>query len=266
MRSSVKISVSVRANKTCLQECFFTPPFKVANISANKKEGDLQLMLMCSSPGILDNDHYEIDITINESASMQLHTQSYQRLFQMKSGATQQINVRMMEGSSFAYLPHPAVPHSNSIFTGRNNIYIKNNCTLTWGEIITCGRQLKGEVFNFSKYHNITQVFLNDRLVIRENLLMQPSLKDVQSMGQLEGFTHQASLIYLTSDNFIADKMNTVLEFLSTATSIEYGVSKTPANGFLVRILGFKAEQLHDILKRVAGIIETKHLLINASQ
>ena len=93
MKSSVKISVSSRNNKPFLQECFFTPPFKVANITADKNAARIDLMLMSSSPGILDKDEYEMDVTINESASLHLHTQSFQRLFQMKQGATQQMNV-----------------------------------------------------------------------------------------------------------------------------------------------------------------------------
>jgi urease accessory protein len=246
-----------------LKECFFTPPFKVANISADKNAGHLDLVLMCSSPGVLDNDEYKIEVTINESASIKLHTQSYQRLFQMKTGASQQMNVFLKENASFTFLPHPAVPHANSIFTSRNNIYMENNCTLTWGEIITCGRQLKDEVFSFSKYHNITQVFLNNRLVIRENLLMQPSLNDVKLLGQLEGYTHQASLIYLCDDILITDKMNAVLEFLSTKSSIEYGISKTPVSGFLLRILGYKAEQLHDCLQIISGMIVSAPTIIH---
>jgi hypothetical protein len=46
-----------------------------------------------------------------------------------------------------------------------------------------------------------------------------------------------------------------VLEFLSAKSSIEYGISKTPVSGFLVRILGYKAEQLHDCLQVISGMI-----------
>ncbi len=261
MRSSLKISASFKHSRTCLQQCYFTPPFKVANITADKNAKTLDLMLMCSSPGILDNDVYDFEIMVEENASLQLHTQSYQRLFHMKHGASQKMQVHLQAGATFVYLPHPAVPHASSIFKNTNNIYLQNNCTLFWGEIITCGRQLKGEVFSFSKYHNITQIYLNDKLVIRENLLMQPSVNNVQLIGQLEGFTHQASLIYLSNDSLLSGKMDTVYEWLLLKTGIEFGISKAPIQGFIVRILGYKAEQLHDCLKAISHIVLNTSIL-----
>lgn len=238
-----------------MRELYFTPPFKVANITADKNGSLLELMLMCSSPGILDNDEYTLEIIVQQSATLQLLTQSYQRLFQMKHGATQRMLVKVAEGGTFIYLPHPAVPHVNSIFKSRNNIHLDNNCTLIWGEIITCGRQLKGEAFSFSSYHNLTQVYLEDKLVIREILLMEPSLNNVQSLGLLEGFTHQASFMYLCDDDLLSAKMDAVHQYLTLQLSIEFGVSKTPVSGFLVRILGYKAEQLHDCLREIASMI-----------
>src|SRR5204862_1577227 len=138
----------------------------------------LQLMMMCSSPGILDNDDYEIKISLDEDCKVQLHTQSYQRLFQMQTGAKQCTEVHLKEGASLVYLPHPAVPHAQSIFTSINKIYLSKKSSLIWGEILTCGRQLKAEVFTFSKYHNITEVCMEGRLIIKENLQMQHALFD----------------------------------------------------------------------------------------
>ena len=56
----------------------------MANITEDKTGATLQLMLMSSSPGILDGDEYKIKIELEENCSLQLHTQSYQRLFNMK--------------------------------------------------------------------------------------------------------------------------------------------------------------------------------------
>jgi hypothetical protein len=55
-----------------------------------------------------------------------------------------------------------------------------------------------------------------------------------------------------------------VLEFLSAKSSIEYGISKTPVSGFLVRILGYKAEQLHDCLQVIARMVESTPTIIHS--
>ncbi len=255
MIATLHIQTAERGTGTYLKNTYCTTPFKVANITEDKKANPLHLMLMTSSPGILDGDQYQLKIDLEEGASLQLHTQSYQRLFSMKQHASQKMEVNMANGSAFCFLPHPAVPHAASVFKSTNKIYLQDNCSLVFGEILTCGRKLNGEVFLFSKYHNITEVFVQRKLVIKENLLIEPATNNVNAIGQLEGFTHQASLIYLhpnTEIKLVNEKVNAIL---AEQQGIVFGISSAPVNGLILRILGQKAEQLHNCLKAVAGIL-----------
>jgi urease accessory protein len=255
VKANLHIQVKQRNGVSGLANCYFSPPFKVMNITEDKLNNPLHLILMSSSPGILDEDDYELKIDIEENCALQLHTQSYQRLFNMTKGARQLTEVNLQTGASFIYLPHPAVPHENSIFTSANKIFLSNHCNLAWSEILTCGRKLTGEVFQFSKYHNCTQVFIDNKLIIKENLLVQPSLVHPDLTGQMEGFTHQASLIFLNEALPVNEVSNTVYDFLSLQGEITFGVSTAPVNGLLVRILGYKAEQLYDCIKAIAALI-----------
>ena len=76
-------------------------------------------------------------------------------------------------------------------------------------------------------------------------------------MGQMEGFTHQASLIFIKEKLDIDEICDAITNFLSTKEGINFGVSTTPANGMVVRILGHKAEQLHECLKNIHSLIQT---------
>ncbi len=251
MIAKLYITTALRDGITYFKESYFTPPFKVANITEDKKANKLDLMLMCSSPGILDEDIYEMKIELAEECFLQLHTQSYQRLFTMKKGASQSMNVHLQPNASFIYLPHPAVPHEDSIFNAINKIYLSDGCTLVWGEVLTCGRKLNGEVFKFTKYHNITEIYLNNRLIIKENLLMQPASINVKAIGQLEGFTHQATLIYLHKTVDAKELNKIISNFLSTQTGIVFGISTPQKNGLIIRLLGQKGEQLYNCLKAI---------------
>lgn len=209
-------------------------------------------MLMSSSPGVLDADVYKIKIELGQNSSLHLHTQSYQRLFTMKEQATQHTDFHLANNSACCFIPHPVVPHRQSSFNTRNNFYLSENCTLIFGEVLTCGRKLNGEVFSFSKYHSITQIFMKDQLVIKENLLMQPGMVNVNSVGQLQGYTHQASLVYLDDNAGIKTLIPRLYGILASQQGISVGISATPVNGLMVRILGQKAEQLFDCLKLIA--------------
>jgi urease accessory protein len=263
MIAKLHIALIFKNGITCMKENYCTPPFKVVNITEDKSSPQLQLMLMNSSPGILDEDDYEQKIELAENSSLQLHTQSYQRLFNMKKGARQLMEVQLHKGSSFVYLPHPSVPHENSSFAAINKFFLSTGYRLVWGEILTCGRKLSGEVFQFSKYHSITEVFINNKLVIKENLLMQPSVIDPTLTGQLEGFTHQASFIFLDEKTDCITTADTIYEYLSSQSEIVFGITAAPVNGLIVRLLGYKAEQLHDCLKAIAKIAEQSGTTIN---
>ncbi len=254
MIAKLHIQIKLRANFTVLKEAYCTPPFKLANISEDKKDKTLHLMLMSSSPGILDGDEYQIKVDLDESCHLNLQTQSYQRIFTMLKTASQHMQVWMKSNSYFCYLPHPTVPHENSNFSSKSKIFLSENCSLIWGEVLTCGRKLNGEVFKFTKYQNLTEIFLHGKLIIKENLLICPASINIKSIGQLEGYTHQASLIYLDENAIIKTLKEEISTFLLAQNSITFGITETPKNGLLVRILGQKAEQLHHCLKEIAKI------------
>ena len=282
MKAGLNINTLVRNGITCLGETFVTSPFKLMNITENKKGKQLHLMLMSSSPGILDEDEYNIKICVGENGTLQLHTQSYQRIFNMKKGAEQHIEVILEKGTSFIYLPHPSVPHEKSIYKAINKIYLQESSTLIWAEILTCGRKLNGEIFQYSKYQSITDIYYNEKLIIKENLFMQPSLINPASTGQMEGFTHQGSMIIFTGEGIgdrrqkTGDKMTikqinnitveqkeyragikeNIYAYLSTVKEISFGISSTPSDGIIIRISGYKAEQLYDIFKYLAGFVK----------
>ncbi len=264
MIAELHIETKLRDNCTHLKKVYATPPFKIADVREDKRDKTLQLMVMSSSPGILDGDEYHIKVDLDEDCALDLQTQSYQRIFNMQNSALQQMEVNMNVGSSFCYLPHPSVPHENADFTARNKISLSNNCRLIWGEVLTCGRKLNGEVFLFTKYHNLTEIFLNGKLIIKENLLMKPKQINVSTIGQLEGYTHQASLIFLDEKANVKSLKESIAALLTEQSGISHGITEAPKNGLIVRILGQKAEQLHNCLKTIAGIINTQQTIAYA--
>jgi urease accessory protein len=251
MNGKLDIQTALRNNKTILKGNFMSPPFKLADITEDKSSSVLELMIMSSSPGTLDKDEFKINIEVNESCRLILKTQSYQRLFDMQETADQEVNVTIKENAFFSFIPHPTVPHKNADYTSINNIHLKKSSTLIWGEILTCGRKLNNEVFLFKKIHSITNVFCDDKLIIRENLLMQPASIDLSSIGQLEGYTHQASLIFF-NQNFDIEKIkNTIFDLLNDKPTMNFGVSNAGENTIITRILGHHAEELFEALNEI---------------
>ena len=215
-------------------------------------------MLMSSSPGILDDDEINLQIHVGERCNLELQTQSYQRLFQMNNGARQFLNVHLKAGASFVYIPHPVVPHRNSVFLSKSKILLEQTSTLIWGEVMSCGRRLNGEIFEFSSYQSINEIFFSEKLVVKENILIRPGEIDLKSIGQLENYTHQASLIFIDKSEDINKRIECIISLLQEQENIQFGVSRLPVNGMIVRLLGFRAEQLFDLLKNISSVLSLR--------
>lgn len=259
MTAHLRIHVQSLQGVTFLKTSYAEPPFKICDITENKKHKTLRLMLMSSSPGILNADAYEISVNLGPGTCLQLHTQAYQRLFTMTHFASHATSVSMADHSSFCYIPHPVVPHKNSSYESRMDVHLSAGCTLIYGEVLTCGRKLNGEVFTFSKYQSTSRIFLHGKLCIKENLLLQPALINPSSVGQLQQYTHQASMVCLHPGISVQSLIEELYILLKDEEEISIGITSAPINGILLRVMGQRAEQLFHILKRVATTVLQKH-------
>ena len=256
MDSEFSIITGYKNHRSYLKDVFVSPPFRVMPVGQIKTDGAAYLMIVSSSPGILDGDRYELKITVEENARLQLQSQSYQRLFHMEGEASQQMHILMERGSDFSFVGHPIVPHQNSTFKSRTHVTLAGGCGFLMSEIITCGRKHHGEVFRFTHFQNLIEVYDGKRLILKDNILLQPERMPVASIGQLEQFTHQGTLIYLNTKNKgVSELIEHVLAMLETESDLEYGISATQQPGFVVRCLGNGAEQLFQCFLKIQSYI-----------
>ncbi|TWV99746.1 urease accessory protein UreD [Chitinophaga pinensis] len=251
MTSELDIRAATRGTHTYLQHCYFTRPFKVADISGSRT-GDLHLTMMTASPGILDGDFYQIAVSLEKDSSVHLYTQAYQRIFNMQNGAKQRLLVKMAKGSSLYYLPHPSVPHEASVFDSVSRIEMEEDCRLLWGEIITCGRKLNGEIFRCRYYRNTLELWQHNRLLFKDVTVLEPAVIPPVSMGQWETYSHQASLLWYDKQQDMTAMGDIIHECLSAEKNITAGVSRTASGALLLRVLGQGGEQLYELFKKIA--------------
>lgn len=248
MLSNLSITGGFKNGRSYLKDTYYTRPFRVANIGEDKTDPDLYLMIMSSSPGILDTDHQDVEVRMESGCRLLLKSQSYQRLFDMTEGASQKLRVIMAGNSAFSYIPHPVVPHENSVFRSSNKICMDDNCEFLFGEIITCGRKHSGEVFKYTRFQNLTEVFYHRKLVMKDNVLLQPAMVEFNTIGQVEEYTHQATLMYLQTyeNRSLAGCIDRIYEMIKEEENVAFGISAAGVPGFVLRILGNGGEQLYN--------------------
>ena len=265
--ANLYIKTGFKEGKSYLMDSYVSVPFRITNIGQIKDDDCLYMMLGSSSPGLLDTDNHEIDINVEENSRFQLQTQSYQRLYNMKKGSSQVSKVRLAPNSAFCYVPHPIVPQENSIFRNHTIIHIEKNCELILSEIITCGRKNSefispgrerfGEIFKFTYFQNVTEICFNGLLILKDKIILEPQVVPVDTVIQLEGYTHQATFIYLNTGNssvayaLIAE----ILKIMEYEENISFGISEMATNGFVLRVLGNGGEQLFNCFQQVQNFL-----------
>lgn len=255
MKAALHIHLQQSGGITRMGNTYVESPFKLVDFPGLNENDEKVVMIMNASPGILDGDDYHIRIHLESGAALRLQTQAYQRIFNMRNGAHQHTEVHLGEQASLVYLPHPCVPHEQSIFTCRNDFFLEKHHRLIFGEVLTCGRKHNGESFLFSSYHSHSRIYLNKQIIISENLLMEPALIPPMQIGQLEGFSHQATMIILDNHLAVKETREALAGLLRSVKGVEFGLSATPANGLLIRLLGHGAEKLYQLLLQLEQII-----------
>ncbi len=265
--ANLYIKTGFKEGKSYLMDSYVSVPFRITNVGQIKEDGCLYMMLGSSSPGLLDTDNHEIDINVEENSRFQLQTQSYQRLYNMKKGSSQITKVKLAPNSAFCYVPHPVVPQENSIFRNHTIIHLEKNCELILSEIITCGRknsefispdrEIFGEIFKFTYFQNVTEICFNDLLILKDKIILEPQVVPVDTVIQLEGYTHQATFIYLNTGNSSVayELIAEILKIMEYEENISFGVSEMAANGFVLRVLGNGGEQLFNCFQQIQNFL-----------
>ncbi|HSB91700.1 MAG TPA: urease accessory protein UreD [Flavitalea sp.] len=252
MIHKLDITAALKNGRTILKDCFFNQPFRVVNISEDKTDPVLYLVVMSSSPGLLSEDEYSVNIDVEAGAALMLQSQAYQRIFKMKGSARVQQHIDIGKGGTLFYIPHPVVPHAGSTLVSETTITLAESSRLLFSDIITCGRKHSGEVFQFASLRSRLTVKRSFSVIYRDNIVLEPAPDVYGGIGQFENFTHQAGFLMADYNRKIDEQiLENVHDILKTDASVSFGITRANDHMLAGRILANGGEQLYTLLKKV---------------
>ncbi len=252
MEAQIKLIVGAKGGRSYLRSLYVTPPFRVVSVGQLNFDGGAYLMQMSTSPGVLSGDRYEIDIEVESCARLQMKSQSYQRIYDMEGEAHQTMRIKVGDNAHFSQVAHPIVPHRNSAFFAKSEVELGENSSFLQSEIITCGRKFHGEEFLFREFSNSVEVRSGGVLRLKDRVWLSPDKMPLKGCGLLEGFTHQATLVYQTTQSQdVTSIINDIHDIISQNQGVEFGISSTHYSGYVIRMLGDGGEILFNTLQRV---------------
>ncbi|MFI3283088.1 MAG: urease accessory protein UreD [Rikenellaceae bacterium] len=246
MDARITLTIAQREGRSYPRSLYVTPPFRVVSVGQLRHDGGAYLMQMSTSPGVLSGDDYQVDITMEPNTKLQMLSQSYMRIFDMDAHATQRINITIGDGAHFSQVSHPIVPHRNSSFSSSTYVELGRQSSFLQSEIITCGRKYHGEEFLFREFSNSVEVRSCGVLRFKDRVWLNPKVTPLRTCGLLEGYTHQGTLVYQTSCESV--DISSIIEHiyiqLSKVKDLDFGISKSHHDGFIIRVLGESGEAL----------------------
>lgn len=187
--SILKLTAENRNGRTVIADTEFTSPLKIAN--PFYRDEHTEVMMMAASAGILEGDHYDIELTVKSGASLKFTAQSYTKLFKAESvGASQRVKITVESGGSLVYMPCPVIPFGGSIFDTRTEVYLQEDSSFAMTDILSCGRTAMKERFEFTSYRSRLAVYVDGKLCFLDNQRLVPSEASLSGTGFFESRSH----------------------------------------------------------------------------
>lgn len=276
--SELKIKASLNsAGKTVLEDQFFTAPFKIMKPFA-RDDGGITVYQQSASAGIMAGDQQKHDFFVNDSATLELVSQSFEKIFKMDDGAVavRNIVVQVGSGALFVYTPLPCMPFAGSAFESKTVISLKDSTSrLVYADCICCGRKAHGEAFDYRYYKNLVEIRRERdcKLIYRDNTIFEgsdcglfPERKAFMQTPVMYGqYSHSGTMLLFgfgvkPADLFVPLGLEPKL--LYTTQNLEeaektavpqVSVTQTEGSGIAIRVLANSAEQVQKIFESVSG-------------
>lgn len=276
--SELKIKASLNsAGKTVLEDQFFTAPFKIMKPFA-RDDGGITVYQQSASAGIMAGDQQKHDFFVNDSATLELVSQSFEKIFKMDDGAVAVRNIVAQVGSGalFVYTPLPCMPFAGSAFESKTVISLKDSTSrLVYADCICCGRKAHGEAFDYRYYKNLVEIRRERdcKLIYRDNTIFEgsdcglfPERKAFMQTPVMYGqYSHSGTMLLFGFGVKPADlfaPLGLEPKLLYTTQNLEeaektavpqVSVTQTEGSGIAIRVLANSAEQVQKIFESVSG-------------
>jgi urease accessory protein len=257
MHGILNITFEREKGRTVARELRQEAPLRVIRPFYPEGEGPAHLYLLNTTAGILEGDEIEISLRLEKGAHAVVTTPAATRVHPMPSGeAHQRISLSVGREATLEYLAEPVLPYAGAVFHQETEIFLEEEATLFYLDLLGPGRLGRGESFAFHLYENQLRIIDPEGILVQERFRLTPSERPLEEIGVMEGFSHLGTL-YL----FCPEPARKAL--LSAFRAVEnrhllWGVTLLSRRGLAVRALGHDTPALHDFFLTFGAFFERR--------
>ncbi|MGX4598652.1 urease accessory protein UreD [Faecalimicrobium sp. JNUCC 81] len=258
----LEIILENRDKETVLAKRYFDGLVKVSPTIHLDREKIPTYFLLQLGGGYVEGEKYKNVITLKKGSRGIVTTQAPTKVYKCPNNIkTEQYTIiNLEEDSILEYITDTVILYKDSIYRQINNIYMNESSTLIYTDGITSGWSPQGELFQYSSLQLKTQVYVDNKIILLDNLLVNPKENDVTQLGFFEGYQNFGTLLVINkyiTENIIEELREKVKQL---DLNISFGISKLEVNGFILRVLGNLTQNIESVIKTCHDYIREKLL------
>ena len=143
----------------------------------------------------------------------------------------------MAGGAILEYFPLPLIPFARALYAQEIDIQVKSGGICLVAEVLAPGRSARGERFAYEMVRSRVEGWMDNRLILFEQLRLQPEQSSFAGVGILDGQSYVATLYVLTSQD-LAPWIRGWNRHLTERYGEYAGITALADGGLVVRLLG----------------------------
>jgi urease accessory protein len=244
---------------TYLVESEEQPPLKVVR-AFSVPDGSALVHLHNVSGGLLGGDQLTQQIRVGDGASVQVTTTGATRVYRHRAAlapTTQRNEFAVGKNALLEYLPDATIPYSGARCQQHTSICLEEGAGLFWWEILSPGREARGEVFRYDEVGVRTRITARGGIIAAENLCLRPAFREVASHSRFGPYLYLATF-YICRVGVAAAKWRAAEDLLREhGTGLTkndetlLGVTTLPAHGLMIRCLARNSRKISQRLQTI---------------
>jgi len=253
----LNISFEQKRNRTVAREIRQQAPLRVIRPFYPEGEGPAHLYLLNATAGILEGDQLEISLRLEKGTHAVVTTPAATRVHPTPSGeARQRTTLSVGPGATLEYLAEPVLPYAGAAFHQETEIFLDDQATLFYADLLGPGRLARGELFAYRRYENQLRIADPEGILVQERFRLAPSERPLEEIGVMEGFSHLGTLSLFCPEparKVLLDAFRSV-----DRADLFWGATLLSRGGLAVRALAHDTPTLHDFFLPSGAFFERR--------
>lgn len=148
--------------------------------------------------GLVAGDQTEFAIEVGREARCFVGTQASTKVYRNPSGlpSGHRTSAKLEAGAVLVFAPDPVQAFAQSSYTQRQEFFLQKDSSLILVDWVTAGRTARGERWDMDFYHSRSDVFVDDRRVFVDSLLLEPEVGSLKGTHRLGRFNCVATVAF----------------------------------------------------------------------